>query len=181
MTGDSIWVFTFKEGLLSRVAHDLRLHVDRFSIVRESTGAERSSPSQSTEDIVGRFEANSLIVDGVMHDGRLDPGGLGARDKAKIGETIRSEILRTRSHPTIEYRGRVTLEGARVRVDGTLTMVGVKRPLLVIGTREGERVRASVTLRPSEFGIAPYKALAGAIRLQDRVLLEIDVSASLLG
>jgi hypothetical protein len=38
-----------------------------------------------------------------------------------------------------------------------------------------------VSLRPSEFGIAPYKALAGAIRLQDRVRVELDLDAATLG
>lgn len=165
---DRIFIFTFKEGLLSRVAHDLRLHVERFTIARAG------------DEIVGRFAADSLVVDGSMHEGRLDPGGLSARDKGKIVETMRKEILQTRSHPQIEYRGRVELDGERVRVDGKLKLVGVERPLLVVGAREGDRVRASVTLRPSEFGIAPYKALAGAIRLQDRVRVEIDVGATLL-
>ena len=34
----------------------------------------------------------------------------------------------------------------------------------LVARREGTRLRASTSLRPSEFGIAPYKALAGAIR-----------------
>ena len=35
MNGDRVCVFTFKDGLLSRVAHDLRLHVEHFTITRE--------------------------------------------------------------------------------------------------------------------------------------------------
>jgi hypothetical protein len=163
-----VWVYTFKEGLLSRVAHDLRLHVERFTITVEQT------------EVHARFEANSLIVDGTMQGERFDPGGLGARDKAKIVETIRDELLQTRRYPTIEYRG--TLEvGTGIRVAGELEMLGVRRPLVIAATREGERVRASVTVRPSEFGLAPYKALAGAIRLQDRVRVELDLDATVLG
>jgi polyisoprenoid-binding protein YceI len=167
-------VFTFKEGLLSRVAHDLRLHVERFAIEREGT--------REGEDVVARFDADSLAVDGVMKDGRLDPEGLGRRDRAKVERTIEAEILRARRFPTIEFRGRVTAgEDDTLRAEGELSLVGVRRPLVIEARRAGERVNAVVTLRPSEFGIAPYKTLAGAIRLQDRVRVELDLEAAALG
>lgn len=169
-----IRVFTFKEGLLSRVAHDLRLHPSRVELVREGEG----------EDIVVRVGADSLVVDGAMRDGRLDAHGLGARDRAKILDTVRAEILRARQHPEIVFRGRVLpAEGPdgedRVHVRGELELAGVKRALSFVATRSGPRLLASVTLRPSEFGIRPYKALAGAIRLQDRVRVELDVPGQL--
>lgn len=160
-------LFTFKEGLLARAAHDLRLHVDRFTITREG------------DEIIARFEPASIVVDGVMHGEQLDRGGLGSRDCDKITQTIRDDILRTRQHPSIEFHGRLELPS--LRVPGDLTLLGVRRPLTVLGTREHGRVRAKVLLRPSEFGIAPYKALAGAIRLQDRVRVELDLDAALIG
>jgi hypothetical protein len=162
-----VWVFTFKEGLLSRVAHDLRLHVERFTITREG------------DEIIARIEPASIVVDGVMHGERLDPDGLGKRDCDKITQTIRDDILRTRLHRSIDFRGR--LELSTLRCVGELTLVGVRRPLTIVGTRERGRVRASMSLRPTDFGIAPYKALAGAIRLQDRVRVELDLDADALG
>lgn len=168
-----IFLFTFKEGLLSRVAHDLRLHVEHFTIARDG------------DQITARFEAASIVVDGVMHGVRLDPDGLSQRDRSKITQTIRDDILRTRLHPNIEFRGRLELPA--LRCVGELTLVGVRRPLTIHATRERgdtperERVRASVNLQPTDFGIAPYKALAGAIRLQDRVRVELDLDAAALG
>jgi hypothetical protein len=160
-------LFTFKEGLLSRIAHDLRLYVERFTITREG------------DEIIAKFEPASIVVDGVMHDDRLDPDGLGLRDRSKITQTIRDDILRTRLHPSVEFRGRLELPG--LRCVGDLKLLGVRRPLTIQARREADRVRASVSLRPSEFGIAPYKALAGAIRLQDRVRVELDLDAATLG
>lgn len=160
-------LFTFKEGILSRVAHDLRLHAERFGITRDG------------DEIIARFEPASLVVDGVMHDDHLDPHGLGQRDRDKITQTIRDDILRTRLHPTIEFRGRLELPD--LRCIGDLTILGRRRPLTILARREGARVRASLSLRPSEFGIAPYKALAGAIRLQDRVRVDLDLDAAALG
>lgn len=168
-----IALFTFKEGLLSRVAHDLRLHVEHFTITRDD------------EQITARFEPASIVVDGVMHGVRLDPDGLSQRDRSKITQTIRADILRTRQHPSIEFRGRIELPD--LRCVGELTLMGVRRPLTILGRRERggtperERVRASFEIQPSDFGIAPYKALAGAIRLQDRVRVELDLDAEALG
>ncbi len=166
-------LFTFKEGLLSRVAHNLRLHVEHFTITRDG------------DNITARFESSSIVVDGVMHGVRLDPDALGQRDRSKITQTIRDEILRSRLHPSIEFRGRLELPD--LRAVGELTLVGVRRPLTILGRRErgdtpeSERVRASFDLQPSDFGIAPYKALAGAIRVQDRVRVDLDLDAHLLG
>lgn len=172
-----ILLFTFKEGLLSRVAHDLRLHVEHFTITRDD------------EHITARIEPASIVVDGVMHGARLDPDGLGPRDRSKITQTIRTDILRTRQHPNIEFRGRLELPellgrpgpAEPLRCVGELWLLGVRRPLTILARREGTRVRASFEIQPSDFGIAPYKALAGAIRLQDRVRVELDLDTQLLG
>jgi polyisoprenoid-binding protein YceI len=162
-----VLVFTFKEGLLARAAHDLRLHVERFTITREG------------EEVTARLEPASIVVDGVMHGEQLRPNELDERDRSKIVQTIRDDILRTRLHPRIEFRGR--FDPASQRCLGELTLCGVRRPLTIAPTREHGRLRANVSLRPSDFGIAPYKALAGAIRLQDRVRVELDLDAEALG
>lgn len=163
-----VLIFTFKEGLLSRIAHDLRLHVEKFTLTREA------------DNVVARFDPNSIVVDGAIQDGALDRGELSQRDRNKIQENIREDILHTKLHPHIEFRGHIE-EQPQLRAVGELSLAGVRRPLTIVAHREGDRVRATVELRPSEHGIQPYKALAGAIRLQDRVRIELDLDAELLG
>lgn len=166
---DHVRLFTFKDGLLARVAHDLGLHVERFSIARVD------------DRVVASFDPLSIVVDGAMVEGRCDPRQLGAGDRAKIIETLRGTILNTDRHRTIEFRGRLREpEDGGVRVEGELVLAGVTRPLGFTATRRSDRLIASATLRPSEFGIPPYKALAGAIRLQDRVVIELDLDAASL-
>lgn len=157
----TIHLFTFKDGLLARLAHDLRLSVQRFEIRRD--GAALS----------GRFVPDSLVVDGVVgKGGRLDPEGLSASDKAKILRNSAEEILHTARHPDITFTG--ALEPGDV-VAGQLTMVGRTCDLRAAVSTSGGRLRAEFTLVPSQWGIAPYKALAGAIKLQDRVLVTLDL------
>jgi polyisoprenoid-binding protein YceI len=166
---DTIRVLTYKDGLLARLAHDLRLHVERFTIAREG------------EQLRVEIDPSSLVIDGVMKDGRCDASALSAGDRATIGETIRSTILDVRRHPSIRVQGRlITREDGSVELRGELELRGSSGPLVLVGRREGTRVRASTSVRPSEFGIAPYKALAGAIKLQDRVGIEIELDAASL-
>lgn len=165
---DRVFVFTFKEGLLSRVAHDLRLHVEPRGLHIRREG----------ERVTAEFDVDAIVVDGaVARDGSLDVDALSRRDREKIVETIQTELVPRRRHPKIRFDAQVRDEdgGARVVAEGTLELVGVRRPLTVALERADERLRGRVSLRPSDFGITPYKALAGAIRLQDRLVVELDL------
>ncbi|MCA9538889.1 MAG: YceI family protein [Myxococcales bacterium] len=158
LTDGTVHVFTYKEGLLSKVAHDLRLSCDRFEVQLDG------------EQVTARFWPGTLVVDGVMRDGRLDAGGLSASDKAKIRSNIQNEILHTGRHAEAQFVG--SLSGGRL--SGKLTMLGrtveVSAPVQV---DEG-RARGRVTLTPTRWGITPYRALFGAIKLQDRVEVAFD-------
>ena len=163
---DLIRVFTYKEGLLSAVAHDLRLHVEARGVDVKLAGGQ----------VAAELDATALVVDGVMRGAQLDDGTLDERDRRKIVDTIRRELLHTQRFPKIRFTGKATARDAeQLALDGELELVGVRRPLSFTATRAGRRIRARVTLRPSDWGIRPYKALAGAIRLQDRVTVELDL------
>lgn len=166
-----VHVFTFREGLLARLAHDLRLRVTAFEI------------SLHRGEVRGSFEAASLRVDGVAEGSRVDAERLSAEDKAKIEQTVRAELLHAASHPRIELRG--VLREGRV-LEGTLRVNGIEQPVQIpllaaeggTSAAESGKLCAEVTLTPSRFGIKPYRALAGAIRLQDRVVIRATTALS---
>jgi polyisoprenoid-binding protein YceI len=158
-----VHVFTFKQGLLARLAHDLRLSVARFEIHLDH------------DQVHATFDADSLRVDGVAHGDSVEPDALTREDKAKIEETVRTELLHSAAHPRIELKGTLKRDGAAVTVDGELRLRGQSQGLRVPVKVERERTFAEVELSPSRFGIPPYKALAGAIRLQDRVVVRVEL------
>jgi polyisoprenoid-binding protein YceI len=163
---DLVQVFTYKEGLLSRVAHDLRLHLEPRGLEVKRLG----------EQVAVEIDPNALLVDGAMRGAQLDGSALDQRDREKIVTTIRREILQTERYPKIRFNGTAVARGDReLELRGELELVGLQRPLSFTATREGRRIRARVTVTPSRWGIQPYKALAGAIRLQDRVTVELDL------
>jgi len=155
-----IQVFTFKDGLLARLAHDLRLTLRRFELRRAG------------DAISGTFWPGSLVVDGsVSKQGQVDTAGLSEGDRRSIAERI-AEVMQVGRHPEVTLTGQVTAG----RFAGTLTMVGRTGVIDAAVTTDGV-VRAEVVLVPSRWGIAPYRALAGAIKLQDRVVVRVTVPA----
>ncbi|MEY4582446.1 MAG: hypothetical protein RL701_7149 [Pseudomonadota bacterium] len=158
-----IHVFTYKTGLLARMAHDLRLTIERHELTVQG------------RNVRGFCAADSLRVDGVPGNSGLDTNTLSAKDKTEIHDTIRSEILQSDLHPKIEFAGEVSGTGSKLQVKGTLKLRGQARPVAADLTRNGDHLSATLEITPSQFGIAPYKALAGAIKLQDRVRIIVDV------
>lgn len=157
-----IRVFTFKEGLLSTVAHDLQIKVNRFEIVVDpNSGAVRA-----------RIEAGSLEVVCAMKDGREDPGTLSASNKADIQDNIRKDVLNSAKFISIVFESTSVSDTA---VTGKLTLHGVTREIRLAVRQEGARRVGEVRLDQREFGIKPYSALLGALKIQPEVLVRISL------
>lgn len=155
---DFLHVYTWREGLLARVGHDLRLSARRFAVGREG------------DHFVVRVPAEALAVDGAMKDGRLEP--MSDKDRHDIEAAMRDEVLQARLYPSIQFRGEIL--GSHV--SGELTLHGQTHPLSVPIVAATERVRGEVEFAPSRWGIHPYRALLGALRLEDRVGVAFDVA-----
>jgi hypothetical protein len=163
-------VFTFKEGLLSSMAHDLRLKVTRWNLTWDS----------EAKVLEGAWDAGSLLVDCVMRDGREAAGVLGAKDLDKIAKTVREEVLAVARHPQIRFRStRVAADGPDVWViDGELELHGVRRAVSARATRAADRWVAEVALHQPEFGIKPYSAMLGALKIKPAVRVRVSVAAA---
>ena len=151
-----IRAYTYKEGLLASVAHDLELSLEGFQ-VRFNGG-----------DVTATFDLSSLTVTGAMVNGKLSPKSLSASDRKKIEQTMHREVLMTHRYPTAELSGCI-IDG---QLEGTLTLKGLSSAL--IGPVNSVNARASgyVEIKPTQWGIKPYSALFGALKLQDRVRIE---------
>jgi polyisoprenoid-binding protein YceI len=161
----TVTVFTFKEGLLSKIAHDLRIAVRRFEITWDA-GAIRAS-----------FDPSSLEVASTMRDGRDAPGLLSDRDFRTIEETIRSDVLETRRFRSIGFEGTEEQAGDARSVRGTLTLHATARPIQMDLQRRGTRWVGTIELDQRDFGITPYRAMLGTLRIQPRVRVELSLPA----
>lgn len=153
-----VHVFTFKDGLLARLAHDLQIRATDWEIAVDG------------DAVRGRFGLAGLRVDGAVERGRVADGVLSTADRAKIERTMADDVLLMRRHPDATFAG--VLDRETRRVTGKLTLHGRAIEIGPLVLREdGDRIVGEVTLVPSKWGIAPYRALAGALKLQDRVIV----------
>ncbi len=155
-----VLVFTFKEGLLSAVAHDLKLKVTRFSIELDE-GAAR-----------GEFDSSSLKVVTAMANGAEAPGALPGFARGEIEKNVLKDVLEARRYPVVKFETtRVSGDG----VEGLLTLHGVSKPVQGALTSEATRWVAQFTLDQRLFGIKPYSALLGTLRVRPQIVVRVSV------
>lgn len=147
-------VHTFREGLLSPVGHDLTLKVNRCSLELANDGAS----------LEARFDPTSLTVEAPP---------LSTHDRRSIERDIVETVLDARRFPEIRYSAKVERDGDRARLDGTLALHGRTRPLAAVASREGDRWRARVTVHQPDFGVRPFTAMLGTLRVRADVIVEI--------
>jgi polyisoprenoid-binding protein YceI len=153
-------VFTYKDGLLASIAHDLQIRVERFDLDIE----------QAPLAVRARFDAASLKVI------RAEPDTLGESDKHKIEQTIADDVLHVCEHPTIVFASStVTPEGDGFRIAGEITLHGQTRKLTFLAAPEGDRMVATVPIHQPDFGIKPYSAMLGTLKIKPDVTVRASV------
>lgn len=157
-------VFTQREGLMAAVGHDLKLAVTRFSIRVGDNG-----------NLTATLDAASLVVVASMHGAREDPASPSAKDRAQIERTIRDDVLQSRRHADIRFTAAAVNppDGAST-FTGMLVLHGETRPVKVEVLRHGGGVVATALLHQPAFGITPYSAMLGALRLKPDVLVRVE-------
>ena len=158
-----VWVTSFKDGLLSRVAHDVQLRLHRFTLTRDG------------DALTFRGQVDSLVVEGAVERGRLNDKRLTEKDRRDILDNVHRKILDTRRNPEVVFRGDVVRNGLTATCEGTLTLDGHTQPLTVSGRVRDGVLAGRVELTPSRWGIQPFRALMGAIKLQDRLEVRFEL------
>lgn len=152
-------VLVFKDGLFSAVAHDLRLRVGSFTLEAHDDGA-----------LDAHFDIASLVVETALREGRELPGALGALDKRDIEATM-AKVLDSRRYPEARFLGRH--QGKTVT--GELSLHGTTRPLRVALREADGRYIAEIALEQPDFGITPYRAALGALKVKPGVRIIVSV------
>lgn len=159
-------VFTYKEGLLSPIAHDLKIRVTGFTIEAD----------EQSHAIDARFTASSLRVVCAMRNGAEDHRALSEADKRKIEQNISEEVLLAAQNPEIRFVSTsVKPEGDGFRVEGNLTLRQKTRPLSFTTRKEGDRQVAEVKLHQPDFGIKPYTAMLGTLKVKPDVMVRVSL------
>ncbi len=156
-------VKTGRTGLGAKVGHDLTIEATRW---------------RGTADPAGSAVDVDVEVDGLeVREGTGGVKPLTDSDRAEIKETFTRKILRTAEYPTISFRStRVEGTPESFTVDGDLTVMGVTQPITLHGQLSGGRASGTASVVQSRWGIKPYTAFFGALKLRDEVQVEFDVA-----
>jgi polyisoprenoid-binding protein YceI len=160
-------VFTFKDGLLSKVAHDLKLSVTRFSV--DIDLAELA--------VQAELDARSLRVVHAVQGDEAAPAALSAADKEKIVSQIQKEVLHVDQYPRIAFTSRrvSARPGGGYSVNGDLTLHGTTRSISFETRVEGSQQVAEVELHQPDYGIVPFRAMLGTLKVKPHVRLRIAI------
>jgi polyisoprenoid-binding protein YceI len=164
----TISVRTGRRGAAAKAGHDLLIHVTSWAATIE-VGEDPAQTSVTLD-----ADGGSLLV-------REGTGGmqtLGEDDKAGIKQTIDDDVLRRQEIRFRSSEVRGAAEGDRITVRGELTLVGKTNPVAFeLVTGDGGALSAVARLKQSDWGIKPYSALFGALKVADEV--EIAIQATL--
>jgi polyisoprenoid-binding protein YceI len=163
-------VKTSRAGLGRKAGHDLTIEATRWSGIAVVV---TSDPGKSSVSVT--VETGSLTV-------REGTGGLKPltdADKAEIKRTLEGEaLLHTAQHPTITFHSTlITGSLESFQITGELTIKGRTHPVTVHGGGNGDgMVCGWATVTQSTWGIKPYSAFLGALKLADEVRIEYEVT-----
>ncbi|MGV3623280.1 MAG: YceI family protein [Archangium sp.] len=154
-----VLVFTFKEGLLSAMAHDLKLELTRFTIDLDATSAR------------AEFDASSIKVVTPMKDGAEHPSLLPTALYGEIEKNARNEVLNAKKYTQVPFISTVVNE---IEVIGQLTLAGTMRTIR--GKRTGNAVEFKLDVR--DFGIKPFSAMLGTLKVKPEVMVRVELRAA---
>lgn len=165
----ALTVRTGRTGAAAKAGHDLLIDVTVW---------------QATVDVAASGAQPSIALDADPASLRVREGSggmqaLGDDDKESIVQTIDDDVLKRQP---IEFRStavEAAADGSRIAVQGELTLVGKAVPIafeLAVG--DDGKVSGSAVVKQTDWGITPYSALFGALKVADEVEIAIDAALS---
>jgi len=159
----SLHVETGRSGAAAKAGHDLTIDVQSWSATLE----------------VGDSSSLELSADPTSLHVREGKGGMQALkddDKADIRKTIDKDVLKKKS---ISFTSSsVSQSNGDLSVSGELELGGKSKPVDFVVSGDGASVAGSATIKQSDWGIKPYSALFGALKVNDEVTVEVEGSLS---
>src|SRR5882762_8456889 len=126
--------------------------------------------SDSTHPRVEFKVATAKMV--VKPDPKVD-----AKSQAQIQKDMEELTLQPATYPEIAFQSSHVekLAEGQWKVDGTLSLHGVTRPVSVIVRRTGEAYAGHVLIKQTDFGIKPVSVAGGTIKVKNEVDIDFQI------
>lgn len=149
-------VKTAREGAAAKLGHDLLIEVKSWQGTVETAEDGSAISAELTAD------PNSLEV----LEGTGGAKACSDKDKVEIKSQIEKKVLQGKP---ISFHS-TDIKGSSVR--GDLELNGTTRPVTFVINLDGPSASAQVT--QSDWGIKPYSAMMGALKVRDTVEVELS-------
>jgi polyisoprenoid-binding protein YceI len=162
----TLTVRTRKAGAAAKAGHNLLIEVTAWQGTLE-LGEEPAGSS-----VALTVDSRSLMV----REGTGGIQALGDDDKEAIKETIDDEVLKGTA---IEFRSSRVAIGTdgTLEITGDLQLAGRSHPLTFhLTCTDDDRLIGGATVKQSDWGIKPYSALFGTLKVVDAVEVAIDAN-----
>jgi polyisoprenoid-binding protein YceI len=155
----SLHVETGRSGAAAKAGHDLIIDVTSWEATLE----------------VGDSSSLALSADPTSLRVREGKGGMQALkddDKDDIHKTIDKDVLEKKD---ISFQSSsVEPAGEGLKVSGDLALAGKSKPITFDLSESGGTLTGSAELKQSDWGIKPYSALFGALKVNDEVKVVVE-------
>ena len=154
----SLEVHTYREGVAAKVGHDLIIEVTKWAASDDGGALELTA------------DPRSLVV----REGNRGVKPLTDKDRASIQKTIEKDILGSQE---IALRAPRASRAATSRA--TSRSPARTQPVEFDLHRDGDRVRATISVVQTRWGIKPYRGFMGALKVRDDVEIVLDAAGVL--
>jgi polyisoprenoid-binding protein YceI len=164
-------VRTGKGGAASKAGHNLLIEVERWG----ATAQFAEDLAQSVLELTADSTSFKVL------EGTGGMKSLGADDKEGIAQTINQEVLK--GTPISFKSTAVRPDGDNaLHVTGDLELVnGVNLIAFDLAVSDDGRVTGRATVTQTQWGMKPYSAMFGTLKVNDEVTVEIDATLRAAG
>jgi polyisoprenoid-binding protein YceI len=155
-------VKTGRHGAAAKAGHDLVIEVKSWEATLNVADESSASSLELSAD------PTSLHV--VKGEGGMQ--ALGDDDKADIRKTIDKDVLKKK--PIAFTSSSVADADGGLAVSGDLELGGKSKPVEFVVSGDGGAITGSASFKQSDWGIKPYSALFGALKVNDEVTVEVE-------
>lgn len=156
---------TGRKGAAAKAGHDLLIEVTSWRATLDLA----DDPAQTKVSLTA--DSRSLRV----LEGTGGIQSLGDDDRANIEQTIDDEVLKGGAIEFHSSSVQPSPDGGRLQIAGELDLLGNRHPVafdLTLG--EDGRITGSAAVKQTDWGMKPYSALFGTLKVADEVQVKID-------
>ncbi len=155
-------VKVFREGMAKKAGHDLIIDVNSW----KATATIAENPAEST------FTATADVGSFTVREGVGGVKPLSEGDKNDIKKNTTQKIL---TSPEISFTSTsVQPNGDAATITGDMRIMGKTAPATIKLSQEGGKAKGNFSVVQSNWGIKPFQAMMGALKVRDQVDIELE-------